>query len=137
MRSKPQTWVPVGLMIFDCLASSRRHRPNADPHAKSTNIRPFIETDLDKASVSSQDIAELVHRGPPTETTVDMIQYRRRVGFTDLFKEGQDLQTEALCTAHSSLTSNAALQGTEGDADGFGFWVGPGACKRLPTEVVA
>jgi hypothetical protein len=106
-------------MIFDCLASCGRHGPNADPHTESTNIRSFVKADLDEASVSSQDVAELVHGGTPTKATVDVVQDRRRVGFTDLLKEGQDLRAEALCAAHSSLTSNTAVQGAEGDAHGF------------------
>jgi hypothetical protein len=106
-------------MIFDCLASSGRHGPNANPHTESTNIRSFVKADLDKASVSSQDIAELVHGGTPTKTTVDVVQDRRRVGFPDFFEEGRDLRAEALGATHSSLTSDTAVQGAEGDAHGF------------------
>jgi hypothetical protein len=55
------------------LPLSRGDGPDADSHSETTNISSFIETDFDKATVSSKNISKLVHGGAPTEAIIDVI----------------------------------------------------------------
>ena len=68
---------------FIPLQSSRGNGPNADSHSEPANVRAFIETDLDEATISSEHVAELIHRCTPAEALVDVIEDVGRVCFSD------------------------------------------------------
>jgi hypothetical protein len=82
-------------MVLIPLLSSSGDGPNADSHTKTTDVSSLIKSDLDKPTVSRQNIAELVHCCTPTETLVDVIKDIGCVRFTNAREVGGDFSAQS------------------------------------------
>ena len=98
----------------------------------------LIKSNLDKPTVSRQNIAKLVHCCTPTETLVDVIKDIGCVRFTNAREVGGDFSAQSLCSAHqaSPRTIREALRArpwTVLETKLVTFRC-PGRCKRLPAH---
>jgi len=82
-------------MVLIPLLSSSGDGPNADSHTETTDVSSLIKSDLDKPTVSRQNIAELVHCCTPTETLVDVIKDIGCVRFTNAREVGGDFSAQS------------------------------------------
>jgi hypothetical protein len=78
------------------------HGPDTNTHSETANIRAFVKPDLDKATVSGENIPELVHGGTPAKSLIHVVEDRGGVGLTNFSQEGTDFGSKSLRSAHQA-----------------------------------